>query len=136
MRCAVLPSTSGCAWMLAGRGISKMRVLGIVALGVASLLSGCITSAEQTKGLMDAWGDCVMATVIRMDDGKTDPVSLAYGIAPQCSEQYQRFSEAEVSGYITENGQRAQRQLLRDKEVQMITSAVLIKRAKDKPTTR
>jgi hypothetical protein len=37
---AVLLSTSGCAWMLAGRGISKMRVLGIVALG------GCATSSQ------------------------------------------------------------------------------------------
>jgi hypothetical protein len=41
---AVLLSTSGCAWMLAGRGISKMRVLGIVALGVA--LGGCATSSQ------------------------------------------------------------------------------------------
>src|SRR5579863_5190065 len=36
---AILPSTPGRAWMLAGRGSSKMRILGIVALGAA--LSGC-----------------------------------------------------------------------------------------------
>jgi hypothetical protein len=81
---------------------------------------------------MDAWGDCVMGAVIRMDDGKTDPVSLAYGIDPQCGVQYQRLSEAEVGNYFTENAQTAQRQLWREKEVQMVTSAVLIHRAKGK----
>jgi hypothetical protein len=96
------------------------------------LLSGCITSAEETKNLMDVWGDCVMAAVIRMDDGKTDPVSLAYGIAPQCAVQYQQFTSAETGNYITVRGQDAQRQLWRDKEVQMITSAVLIHRTKGK----
>jgi hypothetical protein len=40
---AVLPSTSGCAWMPVGLGISKMRILGIVALCAA--LGGCASSA-------------------------------------------------------------------------------------------
>jgi hypothetical protein len=70
-------------------------------------LSGCMTTAEETKGLMDTWGDCVMSAVIRMDDGNADPVSLAYGIAPQCAVQYQRFTSAEVGNYITEKGQAA-----------------------------
>jgi hypothetical protein len=38
-----LPSTSGCAWMMVGRGIIKMRILGIVALGAA--LGGCASSS-------------------------------------------------------------------------------------------
>jgi hypothetical protein len=105
---------------------------GWLVLLASLLLSGCVTSAEETKSLMDVWGDCVMGAVIRMDDGKTDPVSLAYGIAPQCATQYQRFTESELSNYITENGQRAQRQLWKEKEVQMITSAVLIHRSKGK----
>ena len=71
-----------------------------------------------------------MATVIRMDDGRTDPVSLAYGIAPQCAAHYQRFVETEVGSYLTENAQKAQRQLWKEKEVQMITSAVIIHRQK------
>jgi hypothetical protein len=95
------------------------------------LLWGCITSAEETKSLMDAWGDCVMAAVIRMDDGRTDPVSLAYGIAPQCAVQYQRFTE-ELGNYITERGTAIQRQMWKEKEVQMVISAVLIYRTKGK----
>jgi hypothetical protein len=99
---------------------------------VFSLLSGCAASEQQVDNLNSAWGACIADVVARMDDGKTDPVSLAYGIAPQCAVAYQRLSEAEVSRYITENGQAAQRQLWRDKEVQMITSAVLIHRTKGK----
>lgn len=75
-----------------------------------------------------------MSAVMRMDDGKTDPVSLAYGLAPQCAVQYQRFSAAQVSSSFTEGGQAAQRQLWREKEVQMITSAILIYRSKGKKT--
>ena len=71
---------------------------------------------------------------VRGDDGKTDPVSLAYGIAPQCAPQYQQFTEAEVGSYITENAQKAQRQLWKEKELQMITSAVIIHRSKQKPS--
>jgi hypothetical protein len=40
-----LPSRPGCAWMAAGRGISKMRVLGIVALAAA--LTGCAASRQE-----------------------------------------------------------------------------------------
>lgn len=100
-------------------------------LGVGMMCAGCITDAQvDAKPLLDAWGDCVASAVLRMDDGKTDPVSIAYAIAPQCAALYQRFSEAEVGNYITENAQRAQRQLWREKEVQMISSAVLIFRSK------
>jgi len=52
--------------------------------------------------------------------------------APQCAVQYQRFTTAETSSYITERGQDAQRQLWRDKEPQMVTSAILIHRTKGK----
>jgi hypothetical protein len=40
---SLLPSTSGCAWMAAGRGLNQMRILGIVALGAA--LGGCASSS-------------------------------------------------------------------------------------------
>jgi hypothetical protein len=41
---SLLPSPSGCAWMLAGRGFINMRILGIVALGAA--LGGCAVVAR------------------------------------------------------------------------------------------
>lgn len=59
----------------------------------AALLAGCVT-ADQSQGLQAAYADCVAAAVARMDDGRTDPVSLAYGIAPMCAVQYNRLTEA------------------------------------------
>jgi hypothetical protein len=41
----MLPATAGCAWMPVGRGISKMRILGIVALAVT--LAGCAFQRAQ-----------------------------------------------------------------------------------------
>ena len=52
-------------------------------LGVA-LLSACSTSVpvstEETAASKE-WGDCVMAAVKRLDDGHSDPMSIAYGVA-------------------------------------------------------
>jgi hypothetical protein len=48
---AVLPSTCGCAWLAVGRGISKMRILGIVALCAA--LGGCAASREEVSVRVD-----------------------------------------------------------------------------------
>src|SRR6266568_8790941 len=42
--CPLLHSLSGCAWVFAVGGQSKMRILGIVALGAA--LGGCASSAS------------------------------------------------------------------------------------------
>ena len=42
----------------------------------------------------------------------------------------QQFAEAELGNYITENGQKAQRQLWKEKEVQMVTSAIIIHRSR------
>jgi hypothetical protein len=99
---------------------------------LALLLSSCATQ-EQTGVLQTAYGDCVMAAVIRVDDGKTDPVSMAYGIAPQCGVLYQQLTEAEVSQFITDVGQANMRRVMRDKEVQVVTSAILIHRSKQRP---
>lgn len=99
------------------------------AAALSVLLAGC--AADRSPALMDAYGDCVMATVIRMDDGKTDPVSLAYGIAPQCAVQYGQLTDAQVGQMLTENSQNAQRRLMRDQELRLITSAILIHRSKN-----
>lgn len=75
-----------------------------------------------------AWGDCV-ANVVRLDDGKSDPVSIAYGIAPQRGELHAQLTNIMVSHNITENGQIAMRERMKSGEVQMITSAILTFRA-------
>jgi len=59
-----------------------------------------------------------------LDDGKSDPVSIAYGIAPQRGELHAQLTNIMVSHNITENGQIAMRERMKSGEVQMITSAL------------
>jgi len=67
--------------------------------------------------------------VKRLDDGKSDPVSIAYGIAPQRGELYAHLTDIMVSHNIPENGQIAMRERMKSGEVQMITSAIVAFRA-------
>lgn len=103
------------------------RLLAIIGLG--GLLAGCASAADKDRASKE-WGDCVAAAVIRLDDGKSDPSSIAYGVAPVCAVQYQRLTDMMVSSNITDVGQAYARQDMRAGEVRLITSAVLIHRQK------
>lgn len=95
---------------------------------VALFLAGCASQAEKTAA-RDAWGDCVRDAVQRLDDGHTDPVSLAVGIGPQCALQYGRLTDAMTSGYITAAGQANMRIEMRANEIRLITAAIIAHRA-------
>jgi hypothetical protein len=99
-----------------------------ITIAIGFLLAGCATQAEITS-FRESYGDCVMDAVRRLDDGKTDPVSMAYGIAPRCAVQYAQLSQAMVSQNITERGQAAAQQRMRDNEIKLVTSAIVIFRA-------
>ncbi|HJY86875.1 MAG TPA: hypothetical protein VKE24_08565 [Candidatus Acidoferrales bacterium] len=100
----------------------------IALLVATAALAGCLHTAEEQESVPTAWGDCV-ANVVRLDDGKSDPVSIAYGIAPQRGELHAQLTNIMVSHNITENGQIATRERMKSGEVQMITSAILTFRA-------
>jgi hypothetical protein len=107
-----------------------------LALGLA--LAGCanVTLSEltdQDKVLNTTWSDCVRQAVGRLDDGKSDPVSIAYGVAPQCAAQYQALTEASVNKYITEGVRANMRQLMKENEIKLITSAILTHRSDPTP---
>jgi hypothetical protein len=101
------------------------------ALAAALLFADCATYDSikpELKAAQDAWGDCVMNAVIRLDDGKTDPASLAYGVGPQCAIEYQQLTDQMLRPMYTENAIAYGREFMRNNELKMITSAVLIKR--------
>jgi hypothetical protein len=102
---------------------------------VGLALSGCagmngVPNESGRAAATSAYGDCVNQAVSRMDDGKTDPVSMAYGIAPQCAVQYQVLSQIMIRENFTENGQIAMRQQMRDGELRLVTSAIITHRSK------
>jgi hypothetical protein len=103
-----------------------VRIIATCALALT--LAGCATEAEMADA-RKVWGDCVLNAVMQLDDGKSDPVSIAYGVAPLCAVQYERLSHMLVSQAITDSGQAYARQSMKDDEVKMITSAVLTYRS-------
>lgn len=92
------------------------------------LLSGCVTY-DQIKPELDAaksaWTDCIFRAIRQLDDGKTDPTSLAYGISPRCAAEYLALTEQMLRPMTTEKGQTFMRQQMRGDELRLITSAVL-----------
>jgi hypothetical protein len=42
------------------------------------ILGGCAPGSIPPAAL-DAWSDCVLRAVAQLDDGKTDPLSIAHG---------------------------------------------------------
>ena len=66
-----------------------------------------------------------MRAIGQLDDGKSDPTSIAYGLAPKCAALYQQFTQAMVSDNITDKGHAAARDRAQAGELQLITTAIL-----------
>jgi hypothetical protein len=75
-----------------------MRILGVAALCAA--LGGC-AGPDRSGELLDTWHACIVAAVNRMDDGRTDPISVAYGIQPQCGDITSRSFASAGRPHIT-----------------------------------
>lgn len=91
-------------------------------------LAGCATQGDRDSA-RDAYGDCVARAVARLDDGRTDPVSMAVGIAPACAVEYQRLSELMIRSQVTDNSQVDMRRQMRDGEIRLVTAAIIARRA-------
>jgi hypothetical protein len=110
------------------------------AIFLALLLGGCLTTEAEKSSAKVEYSSCIMAAVARLDDGKSDPVSIAYGVSGQCSVQYNKLSDAMIGDMITENGQAYMRDQMRNNELKLASSAVLTYRAahnhKDTPAVQ
>ena len=73
-----------------------------------------------------------MAAVKRFDDGRSDPASVAMGVAGACAGQYALLSDAMANGMLTENSQAYMRSQMRSEELRLATTAVLTYRASQK----
>lgn len=96
------------------------------------ILAGCVTEGDQNAA-SSAYADCTMAAVKRFDDGRSDPASVAMGVAGACAGQYAQLSNAMQGQMITENGQAYMRDQMRTNELRLATSAVLTYRASQRP---
>ena len=96
------------------------------------VLAGCaapvVTEAEKAA-VEQPWTDCVARAIARLDDGKSDPVSIAYGIEPSCAVLYQKVAETYLKGFHTFEGQMYMRRKLDGVELQAITADIVTYRA-------
>lgn len=92
-------------------------------------LAGCVTDESAQNAARQAYADCTMAAVARLDDGRSDPASVAMGVAGVCAGQYAALGQTAQGGMITEAGRASVRDSMRTNELRMATSAVLTYRA-------
>lgn len=105
-----------------------MRWTAVLAVALAS----CATYEQiqpEINAARDAWSDCIAKAVRRLDDGKTDPISMAYGISPQCAVQYRNLTEQMLRPMNTERSIAAMRETMRTNETKLITSLIINVRA-------
>jgi hypothetical protein len=95
---------------------------------VAAALLGCATQ-EQKNAAVDDWGDCVRSAVERVDDGKTDPMSVADGISAMCAAFYDKVRQSQIKVRQSSGTQKGQDANLKEGELRMIVSAILDHRA-------
>jgi hypothetical protein len=98
---------------------------------VATALAGCATE-DQNIAPVDAWRDCVMSTVKRVDDRQTNPMSEASAISPMCAAVYDKFRQSRMSAMPTRQAQESMSATLKEGESRMIVSAIVAHRARQR----
>jgi hypothetical protein len=93
-------------------------------------LAGCSQPATdaETAAVNKAFTDCVWTATTQLDDGKSDPVSVAYGIEAACAVQYEQVIQTALKGVMNARSVPVVRQKWEDHELQMIVPAILVYR--------
>lgn len=97
---------------------------------VLLLLAACshpATDAEMTA-VNKAFVDCVWTSTTQLDDGKSDPVSVAYGIEASCGVQSDQAMKILLQGARTAASVVAGREMWEDNELKVVVDAILIYR--------
>ena len=104
-----------------------------LAIGLLPSLAGCVADEASQRAsenaAKEAYADCTIAAVKRFDDGRSDPASIAVGVAGACSGQYAQLSLRMQDGMTTENSQAYMRDQMRSNELRLATAAALTYRA-------
>jgi hypothetical protein len=109
-----------------------------ITLAAAGLFIAACSSADfyeppsvaEREAAEDAYNDCVLLSVGRLDDGKSDPVSVAHKVQPTCAALYEKLTQIVVNRATTQKGQDDARRMYKDGEINAIVSAVLIYRSR------
>lgn len=92
-----------------------------------------MTDESGQRAATAVYGDCAMDAVKRLDDGRSDPASVAMGVAAACAGQYAQLSLQMQGQMLTDNGQAYMADKMRTNELRLATNAVLTYRASKRP---
>jgi hypothetical protein len=116
-----------------GDAYLRLRALPVaLALGLVGCVQRGATEAEK-HATLNAWVSCVRHAADQLDDGRSDPVSVAFGIEPLCAGLYGQFTEANVAAEATEAAMSDLRRRYASQELPLITTVILTGRAKEAP---
>jgi hypothetical protein len=103
---------------------------------VASILwlAACTTThgptPQETDAAKNAYTKCLIDNIARVDDGHSDPQTIAARIQPACAVQYDAVIQIAVyQCCTTENSKITTQQNMKSEELKLITGAVLHYRA-------
>ncbi|MGH7160033.1 MAG: hypothetical protein ACREFS_08140, partial [Acetobacteraceae bacterium] len=121
MRHATL-TASARGW--SGTGRAELAIFGVrrgqtLLLALAFVVAGCaaqFASQSEIDAAAKPWTEWVMPAMTRLDDGHSDPVSIAYGIEPVRSAEYAGLSQAMLKGHQTFEGLMAMQDRLSNME--------------------
>jgi hypothetical protein len=87
-------------------------------------------ASTEKEAAEDAYNDCVLQSVARLDDGKSDPVSIANQVQPTCAVLYEKLTQTVVNRTATQKRKDDARAMYKDGEIRAIANAVLIYRSR------
>jgi hypothetical protein len=105
------------------------RISLVIGLSALAALPGCkmdnVVYESSQHAEEDAYATCAMDAARRLDDGFSDPGSIAMGVAGACSGQFARLVQAMAEPMRTENRHANVRDQMRTVELRLATTAVL-----------
>jgi len=103
---------------------------------ITTSLTGCMADQAAKDAATKAYADCTMTAVKRLDDGRSDPSSIAMGVSGACAGQYAQLSDQMIHTMFTEGGQASMKDRMEANELRLATTAVLKFRAAQRDQQR
>jgi hypothetical protein len=108
------------------------------ALAAAGLIVAACSSMDyeppdvaiaQRETAEDAYNDCVLRSVARLDDGKSDPAIIGREVQPTCADLYEKLTQTVANRAATQKRKDDVRAMYKDGEMRAITNAILVYRS-------
>ena len=120
-------SANGARWRWTAATLAATGLI-VAACSVIDYEPPDVAIAER-EAAETAYNDCLWRSVALLDDGKSDPVSIAQTIQPTCAALYEKLTQTVVSRARTQKGKDDARAMYKDGEIRAITNVIFLYRS-------